>query len=289
MTIKQQGGIFGRNPSFNDVASTSLTSGNIKVEGNTISSENTNGDILLSPNGSGDVSTLRNLGVGTSTPFSSSGKNIEVSDANVSRLIFNNTSTNGNQYAWYSGTSGQAVLYNYTDSVEAIYVNSAADVKVTTGNLVIGTSGKGIDFSATSGTGTSELFDDYEEGTWTPQITDLTNNATMSGNNGGVYTKTGRLVTISAVVETTSLGSMSGGLYISGLPYQPIAFSGAATSGRGLGLNITAGQSVSVFPSTSSPVLFVGIWSATTGTSFMSLAEWSASGRIEFSFSYTTG
>ena len=42
------------------------------------------------------------------------------------------------------------------------------DQTISTGNLVIGTSGKGVDFSATPGTGTSELFDDYEEGTWTP-------------------------------------------------------------------------------------------------------------------------
>jgi len=33
------------------------------------------------------------------------------------------------------------------------------DQTLSTGNLVIGTNGKGIDFSATPGTGTSELFD----------------------------------------------------------------------------------------------------------------------------------
>jgi hypothetical protein len=42
------------------------------------------------------------------------------------------------------------------------------DQTIINGNLVIATSGKGIDFSATPGTGTSELFNDYEEGTWTP-------------------------------------------------------------------------------------------------------------------------
>jgi len=31
-------------------------------------------------------------------------------------------------------------------------------------------SGYGIDFSATPGTGTSELLDDYEEGIWTPSV-----------------------------------------------------------------------------------------------------------------------
>lgn len=37
------------------------------------------------------------------------------------------------------------------------------DQTIIDGNLIIGTSGKGIDFSATPGTGTSELFDDYED------------------------------------------------------------------------------------------------------------------------------
>ena len=45
-------------------------------------------------------------------------------------------------------------------------ITFVGDVTLSTGNLVIGTSGKGIDFSATSsgsGTMTSELFSDYEE------------------------------------------------------------------------------------------------------------------------------
>ena len=41
---------------------------------------------------------------------------------------------------------------------------------ISDGDLVIGTAGHGIDFSATTdATGMSnELFDDYEEGSWTP-------------------------------------------------------------------------------------------------------------------------
>ena len=49
-------------------------------------------------------------------------------------------------------------------------------VTVSSGNLIIGTSGYGIDFSATAGTGTSELFNDYEVGAMTP---------TMVGSSGG--------------------------------------------------------------------------------------------------------
>jgi hypothetical protein len=66
----------------------------------------------------------------------------------------------------------------------------SGDVTLSNGNLVIGTSGKGIDFSATPGTGTSELLSDYEEGTFTP---------TWSGGsvtvNQSRYTKIGRQVT----------------------------------------------------------------------------------------------
>ena len=67
------------------------------------------------------------------------------------------------------------------------------DVQVSTGNVVIGTSGKGIDFSATPGTGTSELFADYEEGDFTPTFF---YGATEVGyySRGGKYTKIGRQV-----------------------------------------------------------------------------------------------
>ena len=90
------------------------------------------------------------------------------------------------------------------------------------GNVVL-TNGKGIDFSATSGTGTSELFDNYEEGNWTPTIFD----AVTGGNQGTVsateafYTKIGNLVTVycSLGALTTTGMTASNTLYIGGLPF----------------------------------------------------------------------
>ena len=71
--------------------------------------------------------------------------------------------------------------------------NSSGDMTITNGNLVLGTSGKGIDFSATSsgsGTMTSELLSDYEEGTWTPTITGTSTSGTASyTRQRGVYQK----------------------------------------------------------------------------------------------------
>jgi len=85
-------------------------------------------------------------------------------------------------------------------------------------NLVIGTSGKGIDFSATSGTGTSELFNDYEEGTFTATLTaDTPPSSSLTAT--GHYTKIGRLVTVMADFSNYDTTGASGTYYITGLPF----------------------------------------------------------------------
>ena len=70
--------------------------------------------------------------------------------------------------------------------------------------------GHGIDFSATgdgSGTDSSELFDDYEEGTFTPAYTEgsgggnALNNVTYN-NTTGFYTKIGGCVTFSLRIQS---------------------------------------------------------------------------------------
>jgi hypothetical protein len=94
--------------------------------------------------------------------------------------------------------------------------NKTTDNLTVLGNLVIGTSGKGIDFSATPGTGTSELLADYEEGTWTPSLGGST---TYSGQVG-TYTKIGNLVEVNFSLNITSIGSGSTS-QISGLPFTP--------------------------------------------------------------------
>ena len=93
-----------------------------------------------------------------------------------------------------SGATKQVSIANVTAG-RAI---SATDVTATTGNFIIGTSGKGIDFSATAGTGTSELLADYEEGTWTPGFVNGT--FTLSSFNRGHYTIIGRQVTATALL-----------------------------------------------------------------------------------------
>lgn len=70
------------------------------------------------------------------------------------------------------------------------------DQTIVDGNLIIGTAGKGIDFSASSHAAgmTSELLNDYEEGTWTPIARTGWTSVTYT-NQIGKYTKVGNIVT----------------------------------------------------------------------------------------------
>jgi hypothetical protein len=140
----------------------------------------------------------------------------------------------------YGGVFGRNPTFNDV-TIEGqltfdIDINS--DLKVsgdieTTGNVIIATSGKGIDFSATAGTGTSELFDDYEEGTWTPEYTtDGTDfdSVTYDPITYGWYTKIGNMVAVGGRIRTDALtvGSGTGNVVISGLPFSITKQSGIA-------------------------------------------------------------
>ena len=97
------------------------------------------------------------------------------------------------------------------------------------GNVVIATAGKGIDFSATSGTGTSELLSDYEEGSVTIGFAASTGTITVDANyNTMRYTKIGRQVTLTGNVAVSSVSSPTGALSVTGLPFT----SGSGTESR---------------------------------------------------------
>jgi hypothetical protein len=113
-----------------------------------------------------------------------------------------------------TGTTSTNLVFSNSPSITTPTL--VGDATLSTGNLVIGTSGKGIDFSATPGTGTSELFADYEEGTWTP--TDQSGAGLTLTGTSGTYTKVGRLVTVVGAWTYPSTASVSNAV-IGGLPF----------------------------------------------------------------------
>ena len=115
-------------------------------------------------------------------------------------------------------TGGATNLRLGTNNTEQMRITSAGNVNISTGNVVMGTSGKGIDFAATSGTGTSELLADYEEGTWTPTFTASVPTLTTVTSSSANYTKIGRRVSIDIDFTLTNIGTASGVLSLT-LPF----------------------------------------------------------------------
>jgi len=129
--------------------------------------------------------------------------------------------------------------------------DGTTNLTIADGNLVVGTSGHGIDFSATSGSGTSELLDDYEDGIYEPTLTgiDGTTSITLYENKLG-YVKIGKGVFITGRLRM-NVANYSGGLRMS-LPFT--ATSGSSCSGCGMSAVATHGVN---FPNSDDMGLFL--------------------------------
>ena len=107
------------------------------------------------------------------------------------------------------------------------------------GDIVIGTSGKGIDFSADGQAAgmTSELLDDYEEGTWTPTIAFSGGSVdTTYYAQTGKYTKIGNTVVVEGRMYINSKGSSTGDFEFRGFPFTANDYSALSLS---IGSSIT--------------------------------------------------
>jgi len=116
--------------------------------------------------------------------------------------------TNGSAGSGLVGVDANTLGFN-TGGTERARITSGGDLQIANGNLVMSTSGKGIDFAATAGptngTMTSELLNDYEEGTWTP--TDQSGAGLTFTVDYATYTKVGRAVSIQGSITYPSTAS----------------------------------------------------------------------------------
>ena len=151
--------------------------------------------------------------------------------ANAGNISFD-TRTTGNAYAQRLLIGTDKVMFSVDAKVDSDNARDLGTAATRWKDLYLAgdvhvASGKGIDFSATAdgnATDTSELLDDYEEGTWTPVASRSTGGA-ISGSYGsqqGKYIKVGNLVTVEYYVQISSVSSQGSGLLmIDGLPYSP--------------------------------------------------------------------
>ena len=257
MTIKQLGGVFGRNPTFNDVTiEGELTfdgdidiNSDLKVNGDldvvgSITADNTSniGRIELS---TGTTSFIQPTNTGLGNMFiRSTADGVTYQGAGID---------SGTTYAWRPSENGTQHLGVSNKKWNNLYL---------AGNVIVD-SGKGIDFSATAGAGTSELFDDYEEGTWT--AVDSSGAGVAIVSNYAVYTKIGNAVTISCYISVPA-GAAGAVALLGGLPYAPATNNNVMVAHNNGGLDIIGRTNTSsflvIYPSGSSSTT---VWSSLAG------------------------
>ena len=163
----------------------------------------------------------KTLVVGAETEGDGGGITIKGASTHTNYLMFADSNSGTARYDGYIGYSHNArELYLAAAASARATIDSSGNLEIGNGNLVIGTSGKGIDFSATANGGTttpSELLDDYEEGSWQPQI---------GGNNmitnHAHYTKIGNFVHLDFDMVGTASAN---GNTITGLPFTAVEYS----------------------------------------------------------------
>ena len=191
------------------------------------------------------------VGIGTDDPT----RQLEIFDSTQATLSLKSSST-GQSSIWLADTDDTnigGVYYQHTNDALVMRTNDSEAARFnSSGNLAF-PSGQGIDFSATadgSGTTTSELLDDYEEGEWTPIFADSSGaqaSQTYSVQRGR-YVKVGRHLTCTFDVQLSAKGTF-GGSYITlgGLPYsttQGVNCGGTLTIGYYSGFSLPAQANV---------------------------------------------
>jgi len=185
------------------------TTSSVQIEGLSASGSDASSlSIVNNQNGVGSPSIRLGKTRGTSI-----GSNTSVADGdNLGQIffygadgtdIYNATAMIG---AKVNGTVG-------TDTIptDLVFQTSATTTASRTERLRILSSG-GITFNGD--TATANALDDYEEGTWTPDVS----TGTITSQSA-IYTKIGRLVNISARIETFSNRTSANNVSIGGLPF----------------------------------------------------------------------
>ena len=226
-----------------------------QIKGTTDTSANDDGRISFFTKSTGNniVERVRitgggDVGINQTSPTSQSGKVLHISgDTGGQARIHLSTSASGHgvdeghyivsQGSESGAVAGQLAIINMENRNITFTTGSAGanttrltiqhdgNLNIADGNLIVA-AGHGIDFSANSNASgmTSELLNDYEEGTWTPTLTGFTNAGTISGRVRD-YIKIGKQVTVwFDIFQTNNNMSFANGATITGLPFSTTTF-----------------------------------------------------------------
>ena len=169
------------------------------------------------------IDSSERVGIGTTSP----DENLTIASAAPTIKFVDSDGTEQNTIVKQSGGNFFIIARDNTANAGiAFYGNGGGTSSeyarfTTSGNLKF-PSGQGIDFSATADTSaanasaTAELFDDYEEGTWTPTVT---TGIISTVANSSEYTKIGDMVFAQTRITGFSDTTSGTQFILGGLPY----------------------------------------------------------------------
>ena len=248
MTIKQLGGIFGRNPTFNDVDVDGdlSVSGSVVIPNDSISGDAINGGTATLDGLTVDTTTLvvnsttDSVAINTATPLDRLHIKEDVNSPIATQILLQNEGAGSN-------TAGIAFQVSASSEIPNTYAPKAAIVFERTnanggGALKFFSDGTGdaTGFQATDeklrilntggitfngDTAAANALSDYEQGTWTPNLARFGGGSITAtySNQVGYYTKVGNLVTLTCYVTISSISAQGTTYaYITDLPFSPV-------------------------------------------------------------------
>jgi len=168
----------------------------------------------------------------------------------------------GGRLVFSTSADGSAV------PTERLRIDSTGDVTITDGNLVVANT-HGINFSAyataASGSGSpdpsSNLLDDYEEGTWTAAL--VTGTAT---HDKTTYRKIGSVVHLWGRLYSPSNTTSSNSVIVTGLPF---AVADGTAVGSCMAKDVSNKETLTVFVNTAEHLYFYGIQNSNAWNSML--------------------
>lgn len=230
--------------------------------------------------GNGDLLQIGN-------PLTKAGSGLTIGATSTGDIQYSNAASGAGQYAGLLRYTFSTNTFSiWTASTSRVSVDANGNTSLATGNLVVGTAGKGIDFSANGG----DVLSQYDEGTWTPVITGSSSNPTVTyGLQRGKYVRVGNVVTVSAFISWSAISGGSGDLRIS-LPFageSSVGASGAGSISSMDGFTFAAGRTFCSFQPQAN-VLYGNLPQTGSGVSSSNttIAQMASSGLIIFSCTY---
>jgi hypothetical protein len=199
-----------------------------------------------------------------------------------------NTGTAGTGKFGITTTSSGYGLSFGIDAVEKMLLDTSNNLNIVSGNVVMATSGKGIDFSAvTGGTGTAtgNVLNDYEEGTFTPTVAGSTTAGVgVYVAQVGRYTKVGNLVTLQVYLDWTA-HTGTGNMFLGNFPFTTSSTGySAAAIGYVNNIALTAGNILTAFASSSTT--YLNVYQTPTGGGTVSDVPIDTAGVIIYTVTY---